>query len=1027
MDDKKQAATNELTLSPEPPRLVVGIGASAGGLEALQSFFNRCPSDLGVAYVVVQHLSPDFKSMMDQLLSRCTEMPVTVAEEGELVKRDRVYLIPPKKSMAISGGRLLLSNTGPHSALSLPIDTFFRSLAEDRQHNCVGVVLSGTGSDGSRGIAVIKEVGGLVVVQDPSEAKFDGMPNASLQSGYVDHAMLAEQIPIRIAGYLKTYSVLTSGGEVPADAQNVLGKICELVQDHVNMNLGDYKTTTIGRRVDKRASLLNLESWQGYYEHLLEDETEREELGKEILIGVTRFFRDPLAFEYLCEKVIPEILTEAPAGENIRIWCTSCSSGEEAYSLAIAFVEVMEKLGVQRNVKIFGTDIDIRAINDASMGIYTSNIVNDLSTERLQKFFVARDDGKYQISPIIRRMAVFATQNLVSDPPFSNMNLVTCRNMMIYLHPSSQKKVQHYLQFSLKLNGVLFIGPSENLFSELEASFEVLDSKNKFFKKKKSIRLPMDRHMPTPDEKIQQSLQLNSSIVTGSDKVFSTNYKSQNDSLTPVFKKLVEEFAPATIIFNMHHEVMYSIGDCTPYTRKIQPGRSSLKVDSILEEVILVPVTTAMQKAKRDKVPITYTGVSMPGHSALHQVDITVTYIDFGVSHHDCLALSFLDPDKASGRKQDVIPFDEKQMMENRINDLEFELQETKANLVAAVEELEASNEELQSTNEELMAANEELQSTNEELQSVNEELYSVNAEYQHKMHLLEQSTSDLENLLKNTQIPMLVLDRDLGIRRYSAELTEYFSIIDADLERSIKQISNSLEGDIVADCQHVINSATALQTEYTTSDKRLLVAYISPYVDIHNTLDGVVVSLIDITQTTILQKEKSEMQSMHSMLQENYQHLVDVLNPLSVHANPERLRVLVVDDSIDDQKLFEEQLKNIGLFEVDIECRESVENALYAVNEKEFDIVFLDYYLADKTAEELLEHLAKLPDYPPILLFTAKMNTKAKQDLVKYGVYDFIPKESMDAELLERSIRLALHNKHIDRFLKKVKVVSLD
>lgn len=887
-------------------------------------------------------------------------------------------------------------------------------------------MLSGTGSDGSRGVAVIKEVGGLVVVQDPEEAKFDGMPNAALQAGYVDHALLAEQIPIRIAGYLKTYSVLTSGGEVPADAQNILGKICQLIQDHVNINLKDYKSTTIGRRVDKRASLLNLESWQAYYEHLLEDETEREELGKEILIGVTRFFRDARAFDYLSEHVIPEILSRTPPGENIRVWCTSCSSGEEAYSLAIAFVEAMEKLDLPRNVKIFGTDIDVRAINDASMGVYTSNIVNDVSAERLQKFFMARDDGKYQISPLIRRMAVFATQNLVSDPPFSNMNLVTCRNMMIYLHPSSQKKVQHYLQFALKLDGVLFIGPSENLFSELESSFDVLDSKNKFFKKVKSLRLPMDRHMPTPDQKVHEAMQLNSSTVTGSDKVFNNKFKSSNDSLSPVFKKLVEQFAPATIIFSKQHEVMYSIGDCTPYTRKIQPGRSSLKIESILEEAILVPVTTAMQKAKRDRLPITYTGVAMPGHSSLDQIDITVTYIDFGVSHHDCLAVSFVDPDKNSDSKQDVIPFDEKQMMENRINDLEYELQETKANLVAAVEELEASNEELQSTNEELMAANEELQSTNEELQSVNEELYSVNAEYQHKMHLLEQSTSDLENLLKNTQIPMLVLDRDLGIRRYSAELTEYFSIIDSDLERSIKQISNSLEGDIVVDCQQVINSAIAMQTEYTTHDKRLLVAYISPYVDIHNTLDGVVVSLIDITQTTILQKEKTEMQLMHSMLQENYQHLVDVLNPLSAHIHPEQLKVLVVDDSKDDQKLFEEQLKGINLFDVEIEYRESVENALYAINEIKFDIVFLDYYLADKTAEELLEHLAKLPDYPPILLFTAQMDTKAKQDLVQYGVYDFIPKESMDAELLERSIRLALHNKHIDRFLQKVKVEDL-
>ena len=992
--------------------LVVGIGASAGGLDALQVFFSHCPPDLGAAFVVVQHLSPDFKSMMDHLLSRCTDMPVSVAEDGETVLSNHVYLIPARKSMIIAEGTLLLTDAAPHVALSLPIDTFFRSLAEDQQNRAVGIVLSGTGSDGSRGIAGIKEVGGLVLVQDPAEAKFDGMPKAALASGYVDHSFPVGEVPRYLESYKKNYSKLASDFEIrmenPQEAESILEEVCNTVQKHVHIDLKDYKRSTIGRRIDKRASLHQLDSWADYLEFLRNNSQEQSALGKEILIGVTSFFRDEEMFETLRKVMIPAVLKHSTSSKEIRIWCAGCSTGEEAYSIAITLVEVMADLDISRNFKIFATDIDASAVHEASLGQFSARIADEMTPTILGTYFTEKDGG-YEIDKRIRQKVVFAVHNVISDPPFSNMDLVFCRNLLIYLDSEPQKKVQLYLNFALNKDGYLTLGPSESLVAELTDSYTAVDRRLKQYIKIKNERMLLDSRQLQPREAISSG---NKSLSP----VLQTHVESrQQEALSMVFKDLSETYAPPTLVFNQDNEVMYSIGDCTPYTKKISPGPSSFKVDAVLDEGLLVAVTTAMQKAKREAKTITYLGVSLPNKSV---VDLSVSYAELpGPSQvpQACLLVSFLNRESGGQPDQAAIQFDEKQMMDNRIEDLEYELQQSRASLAVTVEELQTSNEELQSTNEELMAANEEMQSTNEELQSVNEELYSVNSEYQHKVILLEESTTDFENLMKNPSVCLLALDKDLRVKHYSPSVTRYFKLINADLGRSIEDITHSLSESFAIDCRQVLDSNQELSREYRSQAGELLTARTTPYVNLERVIDGVVVCFADITHSTVLQEEREQLVQARALLDQRHARLENMLNPLSDHKKIPDLRFLIIEDDLDDGKLIEQHLMRSELFKPTIELCTTIEEGRRMDRDSYYDVVLLDYLLGDGDASEFLKSRSK--SAPPIILLTA-LDKRKLADLREFGVFDFIAKKHLSTVVLEKSLHLTLQSYQVGQFL---------
>lgn len=989
--------------------LVVGIGASAGGLEALQSFFSNCPSGMGMSFVVVQHLSPDFKSMMDQLLSRCTEMPVKVAEHGELVVRDHVYLIPPRKNMIIAQGVLLLTDAAPHVSLSLPIDTFFRSLAEDQQHKSVGIVLSGTGIDGSRGISSIKEVGGLVLAQDPAEAKFDGMPNAALASSYVDHAFKVEEMPLYLAGYKRSLSTLegdnTEAGAELHQVTSAFDEICNTIQKHIHINLRDYKRSTIARRIDKRASLHQLSSWSDYLELLQKEPEEQSALGKEILIGVTRFFREDEVFDNLREKMIPTILESTPEAEEIRVWCAGCSTGEEAYSIAMCFDQVMTEMGQTRPIKIFATDIDADSVHEASVGHYGPQISEEVPADLLAGYFTEIESG-YEIRAKIRQMVVFAVHNLISDPPFSNMNLVFCRNLLIYLGGQSQNKVQHFLNFTLKKNGYLTLGPSESLLGDLTGYYKVVDRRFKQFQKIKDERLLLDSGSLAYRAESERT----SSVAVMPEAP--ARLLAPRDPVIPVFRALSETFAPPTLVCNGQQEIIYSIGDCEPYTRKISPGPSSLKIDSILEQALVVAVTTAMQKAKREKQAVTYVGVALPDNSV---VDLSVRYVSEPGATDEYLFVSFSSSEE---QKPDHAPvqFDEKQMLVSRVEDLEYELQQSRSSLAVTVEELETSNEELQSTNEELMAANEELQSTNEELQSVNEELFSVNSEYQHKVMLLEETTADFENLLKNPSVSLIALDNNLSIKHFSPSVTQFFKLRSTDLDRAIGDINHNLGDRFADDCIKVLKQEDELTAEYRTDGDSLLLARFTPYRDIHGEIDGLVISFTNIGESQIMKREKDQLFRARGVLERQHEHLAYTLNPLERTGEASELRILIVEDNDEDAAILVSYLNGSELFNLRYEHCTNLSTAREVYSAGNFDVVMMDFKLGSEDATVALEENI-FPDVP-IILFSG-LGRKAFEKLQGRGVYDFIEKSDLSTLVLEKSLQLTLQAHHVRQFLR--------
>ncbi len=840
MNDLKDK-TNQ---NPEnEPTLYVGVGASAGGLEALETFFTHMSPQSGCAFIVIQHLSPDYKSLMVELLSKRTAMTVRRAEEGMLVERDTVYLIPPKKQLTIFHRRLILQDLDHSRGINLPIDIFLRSLADDQAEKSVGIILSGTGSDGVRGIRAIKEAGGVVMVQSEETAKFDGMPRAAMATGLADVVLPPDELAAKLASIAR-HPVATLVERPPAmlSDEDGLNRVFALLREHARVDFTYYKPSTVLRRIDRRLAVNQMNDVREYV-HLLETRpNEVNCLFRELLIGVTSFFRDREVFEELEQKVLPELL-EANANREMRFWVAGCSTGEEAYTLAILARECMEKLKLRGNLKIFATDIDREAIVHAGNGVYPESIAADLPPGMLTKYFNRKDD-RYQVIRPLREMVVFAQHNLIKDPPFTNIDLLSCRNLLIYLQPVLQQKVMDYMNFSLNAGGVLLLGNSETT-GDASGFFEPVSHKNKIYRSRGKRRAPTEGNLVTvPGEVLARPVQAR--FGRGAHLM---SMREEERMLERLIQAVAEDFLPLVMVVNEKMEVLHIAGNPDGFLR-LSPGKLINDLPRLAVKELAIPLATGLQKVFTSETEVKYSNVHLPGPDEARVVQLRLRLLPTKKGQ-ETLAAVFILPSHAAAQDRSgakVQEYDLGRESEQRIRDLEQELQFTKENLQATIEELETSNEELQATNEELLASNEELQSTNEELQSVNEELHTVNAEYQSKIFELTEMTNDLHNLMATTRIGTLFLDENLEIRKFTPEVARVIRILESDIGRPLADLTHKLiDVDIMAIVRDVEASGQAKELEVASIDDEWYLMRVLPYEIGTSASSGVVLTFTDI------------------------------------------------------------------------------------------------------------------------------------------------------------------------------------
>jgi len=833
---------------------VVGVGASAGGLDAIERFFDGMPIDSGMAFVVVQHLSPDSESFMDELLARHTAMPIHRVTDAMVVEANGIYLIPPKKNMMLSQGRLLLADQDSARSLNLPIDIFFRSLAQDAGHRAIAIVLSGTGSDGSRGIRDVHDAGGLVLVQDLESARFDGMPRSATSTELVDVVCPPELMSHRILEYLRNPVDFARGGpyEEKLSQEGELFEIFRLFRQKFGIDFSLYKPATIDRRIERRVQLTRSEDLKKYVELLESDTEELDLLYRDLLVEVTQFFRDPEAFDIIRKEVIPQLIEQAESDEELRFWVPGCATGEEAYSVAMLVHDGIARCGKEVTFKVFATDVHQRSLEIASAGVYTSAALANVPAKFQSEYFTTNGD-LYHITRELRQRVIFAPNDITRDPPFTKIDFISCRNVLIYLDAKVQKKILSLFHFGLKTSGVLFLGPSESL-GDLNNEFETIDRHWRIYRKERDARLPMVARLPMTSA-ISRVVPQNASLVVKSP------FRGTNQILNNAFHELLSKYVPPSLLVNEHYELMHSFGDATQFLQQPE-GRSTLDVLKMVHGDLRMAISAALHKAAQQRAPIVYKGVRLnqDDNDTQYKVVVEPYFKDHRKMFLICLEqieLPAIPPPSSSLPSSSTVEsFNVREQSSERIAVLEQELSYTRESLQSAVEELEASNEELQSTNEELISSNEELQSTNEELHSVNEELFTVNAEHRQKIEELTQLTNDMDNLLKSTDIGTLFLDRELQIRMFTPAISAAFNVLDQDISRPIDHIAFRLDHpSLMEDIEKVLQQEEAIERECTGPENKLYLFRVMPYRTSDNRMDGIALTLTDITAVKEVEK----------------------------------------------------------------------------------------------------------------------------------------------------------------------------
>ncbi|APH06163.1 CheR family methyltransferase [Bacillus weihaiensis] len=822
---------------------IVGLGASAGGLEAIEQFFQAVDTDIPAAFVIVQHLSSQYKSLMPEILKKYTTMKVVQVEEGMILKPNTVFLCPPNHYLYIQKpGMLRLKKYDEGKVLNDPINHFFTSLADFAKERSIGIILSGKGSDGTTGLKDIHENNGLCLIQNET-AKYQDMPESAIKSGVADFILSPSDMPQHIITYMET---------VPVDFnESTLQQVLTMIHKKSGIDFSMYKRNTVVRRIERRMSLSeqSFQTLGDYKNYLLENPREIRYLQEDLLIGVTHFFRDQEVFNYLQHELIPNMVDEnLVKGRNkMRIWIAGCSTGQEAYSLAILFNEEIEKRKIDMDLQVFATDIDRDSVKFASQGTYSEQIVTTIPTNLLIKYF-DKDGSDYQVKREIRQKIVFAPHNMIKDSPFVNLDMISCRNVMIYFQTELQQRVLSLFHFALKDRGYLLLGPSETI-GKLSSLFGPIDKKYKIF----------SNHISDQTQHFSQAL-LSSQTQqhdAKKEKLGVETYREGTRFKNPdeFYYALMDELLPPSIIINEHNEVIISTGNAGTYLN-LPKGKLNYNIFNMVPTNLSVAIGTAIKKAREDNKEIKYENLLINRNES-KQVKLVVKPLKHAKQGYIALFIEEHRPESSIIFKNESIAFDHDSAYNQRIFDLEQELYYTKQGLQTTIEELETSNEELQSTNEELIAANEELQSTNEEMQSVNEELITVNSEYEKKIKELTDLNNDMDNFLINTNIATIFLDKRFHIKLFTPETLKIFHLIERDIGRPIYHISHRLDYDyFMNDIEDVLLTAKAVKKELSSKDGEWYSVKIMPYRTNENIIDGIVITFVDITAIKKVNRE---------------------------------------------------------------------------------------------------------------------------------------------------------------------------
>jgi len=883
---------------PEEGFPIVGIGASAGGLAAFEAFFSGMPpiGDPGMAFVLVQHLAPDHKSILSELIRRYTRMQVFEVEDGMAVRPNCAYIIPPNRDMAFLNGTLQLLEPSAPRGLRLPIDFFFRSLAQDQHERAIGIVLSGTGSDGTLGVRAIKGEGGMVMAQNPASTEYDGMPRSAIATGLVDFELPPAEMPAQLISFAtRAFSRTPKAAAPPPMVENSLKKIFVLLRSQVGHDFSQYKPSTIQRRIERRMAVHQIETLDGYVKFMQATPAETEALFRDMLIGVTSFFRDPEAFKTLEEQVIPRLFADRPAGATIRVWVPGCSSGEEAYSLAILLHERLGELRQRFNFQIFATDIDSQAVAAARAGLYSPNISADLSAERLARFFVPEPGGTdgippaYRIHKNIRDLLVFSEQDIIKDPPFSKLDLISCRNLLIYLSGELQKKLIPLFHYALNPGGFLFLGTSESVGEHADL-FALQDRKAKIYQRKEDFhnrqRAALGGFLPPMTGAMEEAPARPAAHAAAPGKL-------PLRELTET--ALLQETVPAGALVTAQGDILYLHGRTGLY---LEPAPGEAGIANILKmarEGLKHDLATALHKAATTRETVRCPGLRVKTNGDFSKVNLTVRPVapslaasaqgkpaDATLASATSLFLVILQDapmeQDVRGQRPEVgaqggpeanAPAADADV---RITALERELRAKEEYLQAANEELETSNEELKSSNEEMQSVNEELQSTNEEmetskeeLQSVNEELGTVNAELQTKVADLSRANNDMNNLLAGTGIATVFVDHQLRILRFTPAATRIINLILPDVGRPVGHVVSNLRGydRLAQDVQAVLDTLLPKEAQVQTADGDWYAMRILPYRTIDNVIEGAVITFVDIT---VMMKTREALQKANEL-----------------------------------------------------------------------------------------------------------------------------------------------------------------
>ncbi|WP_417548490.1 chemotaxis protein CheB [Marinobacter segnicrescens] len=827
---------------------IVGIGASAGGLASLEDFFRHTPSDTGMAFLVVQHLDPTQKALLPELLQRYTDMPVREAEQNMPVQADSVYVIPPNRELRVHQETLKLAQPASPRGLRLPINVLFSSLASALNDRAIAVVLSGMGSDGTLGLQAIKATGGLTVVQDPGTAQFDAMPKSAIASGCADIVAPAAELPSRILAYVRRVPEHEPSRQSTTQVAE-LEPLLKLLQQHTRHDFSLYKPTTLNRRIERRMAIHGMTDLAGYTRFLADNDQEVQLLFRELLIGVTQFFRDPDTWDYLIDTALPELFDGLPTDHTLRAWVVGCSTGEEAYSLAMAFKEALEHTEPRRrlDLQIFASDISPEAINVARRGRYPLSIEETVSEKRLERFFI-RNSDHYQIRPDIRDKVLFAHHDVILDPPFTKLDLVACRNLLIYFDVTLQRRILPLFHYSLRPNGLLMLGNSETI-GRLNHLFAPLKPKLRLYRSKayQSVRhsdfllesfppmstLPKEHPVPsnqTPPKEVLSNLQ------SAADHV------------------LLQVYSPAAVVLNADADIVYISGRTGKYLEPAA-GKANWNIHAMAREGLREPLYTALKQAATQSEPVELTGLIVQTGAGSQMVDVTIQAFSDPAALKDMTMVVFRDrPARKGSRRRKSSPATELDYPA-QIQHYEQEIAQLREQAKRSREELQASNEELQSTNEELQSANEELTTSKEEMQSMNEELQTINTELQAKLDDLALAQSDMQNVLNSIEIAVLFLDQDLNVRRYTERAATIINLRENDIGRPLSDLTTSLRyPDLQEDARQTLDTLAVSEKQITTNDDRWFSVRIIPYRRLDNVIDGVVITLVDITDTKNLE-----------------------------------------------------------------------------------------------------------------------------------------------------------------------------